>query len=187
MQSDKQTADSTEINSEEEIVLLVKQDIRNFPLLYDRYVDQIYKYFLSRVQNREIAEDLTSELFFTILKNFNKYKHKGYFRAWMYKIAQNLFYRQLQTPSQPAIEDFEYVPSTESLPEQNAIEKERISKVRQFILEDSDLSQEILRLRFVAELKFSEISILIGKSESATKKHFYRLLERIKEFVENEK
>ncbi len=88
----------------------------------------------------------------------------------MYKIAQNLFYRQLRTPSQPAIEDFEYVPSTESLPEQNAIEKERISKVRQFILEDSDLSQEILRLRFVAELKFSEISILIGKSESATKK-----------------
>ncbi len=63
MQSDKQTADSTEINSEEEIVLLVKQDIRNFPLLYDKYVDQAYKYFLSRVQNREIAEDLTSELF----------------------------------------------------------------------------------------------------------------------------
>ncbi len=45
MQSDKQTADSTEINSEEEIVLLVKQDIRNFPLLYDKYVDQAYKYF----------------------------------------------------------------------------------------------------------------------------------------------
>lgn len=186
MRSKKQK-ELTQNNSEEEIVLLVKQDIRNFPLLYDKYIDQVYKYFLSRVQNREIAEDLCSELFFAVLKNFSKYKHKGYFRAWMYKIARNLFYKQSRTPSQPAIDDYDYLPSTISLPEQDAIEKENIYKVRQFILGESDLNQEILRLRFVAELKFSEISMLIGKSEQATKKQFYRLLERIKEFVESEK
>lgn len=44
--------------------------------------------------------------------------------------------------------------------------------------------QELLRLRFVAQMRFREIASLIGKNESAVKKSIYRLLARLQSQLE---
>lgn len=187
MGSVNQVESSLVIDNEERIILLVKNDKNKFPLIYDKYVDCVYKYFLSRVQNQEIAEDLTSDLFIAVLNNLDRYKHSGHFRAWVFTIARNMFYKHLRVPCPSNIEDFDNLPSHMPLPEQEATDKQMLQKVRNFIRIQPDLDQEILRLRFVSGLKFSEISMVIGKSETATKKYFYRLLEKISSFVECEK
>jgi RNA polymerase sigma-70 factor (ECF subfamily) len=48
----------------------------------------------------------------------------------------------------------------------------------------SDEKQEIVKLRFWGELKFSEIAERMNKNESAVKKMFYRTLNEIKEKLE---
>lgn len=45
----------------------------------------------------------------------------------------------------------------------------------------SDEKQEIVKLRFWGELKFSEIAEIMNKNEAAVKKMFYRTLNEIKE------
>ncbi len=184
MELTKPSESSATNDNEEELIILVKQDKSNFPLLYDRFVDSVYKYFLSRVQNQEVAEDLTSSLFFAVLENIDRYKHSGRFRAWMFTIARNLFYKYLRTPSPVSIEDYEDLPSQMPLPEQVVSNKELVQLVRSFIRVQSDLDQEILRLRFISELRFSEIGLVIGKSETATKKQYYRLIDKIYRFME---
>jgi RNA polymerase sigma-70 factor (ECF subfamily) len=44
--------------------------------------------------------------------------------------------------------------------------------------------QELLRLRYVADLSFAEMAELLLKSESAVKKSFYRLLARLQSQLE---
>jgi RNA polymerase sigma factor (sigma-70 family) len=47
-----------------------------------------------------------------------------------------------------------------------------------------DDEQELIRLRYLAELKFSEIAVLLGKKEDAVKKALYRLLARLENQME---
>lgn len=171
-------------DNDDELILLVIQDKSNFPLLYDRFVDSVYMYFLSKVQNQEVAEDLTSSLFLAVFANINRYKHVGRFRAWMFTIARNLFYKHLRNPYPESIEDYDDLPSQLPIPEQVVSNKELVRLVRRFIKDQSDIDQEILRLRFISELKFSEIGLVIGKSDTATKKQYYRLIDKINRFME---
>lgn len=175
------------VDDDTRLIQDVKHDTNKFSLLYDKYVDIIYKYFLSRVQNQTIAEDLTSDLFFNVLKNIDKYKHRGQFKAWIFTIARNMFYKHLRKPSPSNFEELDNMPSPLPMPEQEVTEKQTLLRIRGAINTQPELDQELFRLRFVSGLKFSEIGIVIGKSETATKKHFYRLLEKISSVVECEK
>jgi RNA polymerase sigma factor (sigma-70 family) len=44
--------------------------------------------------------------------------------------------------------------------------------------------QDIIKMRFWEELKFSEIAEKLGKSEDAIKKMFYRTIEEIKKLLD---
>jgi RNA polymerase sigma factor (sigma-70 family) len=45
--------------------------------------------------------------------------------------------------------------------------------------------QELIRLRYVADLSFSEIAALLGKREDAIKKSLYRLIARVRNELED--
>ncbi|HNO95607.1 MAG TPA: sigma factor-like helix-turn-helix DNA-binding protein, partial [Anaerolineales bacterium] len=57
---------------------------------------------------------------------------------------------------------------------------EELSQVRFLIKKLNPEEQDLLRLRYVAELSFGEMAELLGKREDAVKKSVYRLLERLK-------
>jgi RNA polymerase sigma-70 factor (ECF subfamily) len=66
-------------------------DTAAFAQLYDRYVDQIYRYLLFRVGTRELAEDLTSETFLRALRGITSVSYQGRdVGAWFVTIARNL-------------------------------------------------------------------------------------------------
>ena len=44
--------------------------------------------------------------------------------------------------------------------------------------------QELIRLRFVAQLNFAEIALILGCKEEAAKKRLYRLLARLEKEME---
>ena len=70
------------------LVEQAKHDIRAFDRLYDKYVQSIYRYLFSRVGNQAVAEDLTSITFLAAIEQFPKYRHRGYFGAWLFAIAR---------------------------------------------------------------------------------------------------
>ncbi len=49
--------------SDEALVALARHDRQAFGVLYDRYIDLVYRYCLSRLRDREDAEDVTSLIF----------------------------------------------------------------------------------------------------------------------------
>jgi RNA polymerase sigma factor (sigma-70 family) len=55
-----------------------------------------------------------------------------------------------------------------------------VRHLRSLIRELTDGEQDLIRLRFVADLSFAEMADLLGKREDAVKKSVYRLLARLK-------
>jgi RNA polymerase sigma-70 factor, ECF subfamily len=77
-------------DSEIEIIERAKCDPTAFGVLYDRYVERIYRFVYSRVHERCLAEDITEEVFLNALKSMANYRETGAsFSACLYTIACN--------------------------------------------------------------------------------------------------
>ena len=59
--------------------------------LYDRHRESIFRYLWIRLDDRQLAEDLTGDVFMRMLDALPRYRLQGLpFRAWLYRIAHNL-------------------------------------------------------------------------------------------------
>ena len=66
-------------------------DAEGFGLLYDRYVDVVFRYLHHRVGDRATAEDFTSETFVRALRRIDSLSFQGRdVGAWLVTIARNI-------------------------------------------------------------------------------------------------
>src|SRR5262249_58120274 len=66
-------------------------DTEAFGLIYDRYVDTVFRFIYFRVGSRPLAEDLTSDTFLRALKRISSFAWQGRdLGAWLVTIARNL-------------------------------------------------------------------------------------------------
>jgi RNA polymerase sigma-70 factor, ECF subfamily len=62
-----------------------------FGLLYDRYFDTVFRFVYFRVGNRQLAEDLSADVFVRALKGIGGFTWQGRdLGAWLVTIARNL-------------------------------------------------------------------------------------------------
>ena len=81
------------------------------------------------------------------------------------------------------MENAEKVPSETDLLQQ-VIQTEQIAALTKLINVLPEEEHELIRLRYIAELSFSEIGRLLNRSEDAVKKSLYRLLARLQSQLE---
>jgi RNA polymerase sigma-70 factor (ECF subfamily) len=166
------------------LVTAARNDPVAFGRLYDRYVQSIYRYIFSRVGSAHEAEDITSQTFMSAYEALGKYRERGQFSAWLFRIARSKmndhFRRSRREVGLEAIgEILEREDALGTL-----IRAEELSRIRSIINHLDEDEQELIRLRYVADLSFVEIADLLGKREDAVKKSVYRLLARLKSELE---
>ena len=62
----------------------------SFESIYNRLYIPVYKYFAKRLSDKAFCEDLTSEVFYSCYKNFDRYNPaKATIETWIYSIAAN--------------------------------------------------------------------------------------------------
>src|SRR5262245_7849123 len=72
------------------LVEAAQADPAKFDALYERHFERIYFFVVSRVHDRAVAEDLTSEVFHKALANLASFEWRGApYSAWLYRIASN--------------------------------------------------------------------------------------------------
>ncbi|MEK7214883.1 MAG: sigma-70 family RNA polymerase sigma factor, partial [Chloroflexota bacterium] len=164
-------------SGEAALVEQAKTDPKAFGVLYDRYVDRIYRFGFRRLGSHVEAQDLTSQSFQRALEALPRYRSTGApFGAWLYRIAVNLANdrwneRRWSTPLEP---DKPEDPAGDPLDEFLA-EEERSELWRE--VDRLPLHQRrVLALRFGQGLSNQEVSRIINRSETATKQLVYRSL-----------
>lgn len=146
------------------------------------YIRQIsFSYFQSKLRlgkiiNNEDAEDLANNVYLSFAE---QYKNVENIEFWLRRVLYLTFinfYKKSRANKSFELDEAFYLEDTKYNPG-DVIDAQTILKVINTL---SDDKQSILKMRFWEDLKFSEISERIAKSEDAVKKMFYRTIEEIK-------
>ena len=148
------------------------RDAEAFSRLYEAYFEKIYRYVVIKIGNRTEAEDVTQQVFMNALESIGSYKVREVpFSAWLYRIAHNQIVDTLRKRSRrPTMELDETMPlpSGEDLVADVELKldtKELMAATRKL----TKLQQEVIALRFGADMPIAEVAKVMGKNEGAIK------------------
>lgn len=168
-----------------ELIEAARKDILEFGGLYKRYVTPVFRYLYSRTGNVHVAEDITAQTFLIALETFDRFRGDGHFSSWLFGIARNKAIDYFRQQKSAAMAEDAADETETNDPLIAAIRSEEASIVARAIRSLTEEEQELLRLRFLAEMSFRDIAHLLHRSEDAVKKTTYRLLARLKSQLED--
>ncbi|MCA9932480.1 MAG: sigma-70 family RNA polymerase sigma factor [Anaerolineales bacterium] len=139
--------------------------------IHERYYVPIYRYIAYRVNEPQVVEDLTSEVFLRLLSALrDSHAPQNTLRGWLYGVASNIvkeYYRQKKRAKLTLLD--ESMPSNgRSLTQQidHKLMGEKLLALMKDLTEDQ---QQVLALRFGFEMSIKEVAELMGKSEGSVK------------------
>jgi len=157
-------------------------DADAFGLLYDRYVDMVFRYVLFRVNDRCVAEDLTSETFLRALRRIASITYQGKdVGAWFVTIARNIVLDHVKSSrhrlefSTAEILDSDSAEDPEGDVVAASVSAELIDCVRRL----GDDQRECIALRFLQGLSVAETATIMGRNEGAVKALQHRAVRRL--------
>lgn len=158
--------------------------------LYDAHHQSIFRYVWSRVGDKQLAEDLTGEIFTRMVTGLPAYRTSHVpFHAWLYRIARNLivdYHRSQNGRVVAPLDAVESPSSDDELPGQ-IVEKQLVQERLRLALAWIDpAQQEVVVLRFIAGLSLAETAQTLDKSVPAVKSLQYRGLTALRAFLEKE-
>ena len=155
--------------------------------IYKDYYEIVYKYLLCLTHDKDIAEELSQETFYKMIKNIDKFEGKSKLSSWLFEIAKNLWYDEVRKKKRNIFVSNEEcdIESNENI-EEKYIEKEESKKVLDRIESLDKLTQRVIYLRLNFDLSFKEIGTILGKSEVWARVTFYRGKQKVKEEMDNE-
>jgi RNA polymerase sigma-70 factor (ECF subfamily) len=163
---------------ERDLVQAAQKDPSRFADLYEDNFERVYAFVARRVSNREIAEDLTSEVFHQALANLKRFEWRGVpFAAWLCRIASNAIADRWRheareqgsvTQEEPASNE----DSAEDLEYQAAL----FRMVRRLPAEQ----RRVIEMRFAEEKSIREIAEALRLTEGAVKQLQFRGLKKLR-------
>jgi RNA polymerase sigma-70 factor (ECF subfamily) len=159
-----------------------------FAEIYARYASQVLRYLYARLREPEAAQDLTQEVFVRVLKGIGGFEYRGEksFLGWLYTIAGNVLIGQVRrrTPvSTPLDEGMDIVDPRG----QDVVHAlfDRMA-LQQAIEQLTDDQQQVLTLKFFADMSNTDIARLIGRTEGAVKALQHRALQALQQILDQE-
>ena len=170
------------------LIRAAQADPAAFALLYERYVDAIYRYCVARVGSPVDAEDAASQTFARAFGALSRFRPRPELvgdgvRSWLFTIAHNVVvsgYRD-HRPTSPLI-DAEGLVDPDPPPEEQAIAAEHRAALRASIARLPDDQRRVVELR-LAGLSGPEIATVLGRSHGAIKMLQFRAIDRLRELL----
>ena len=157
-------------DSQRRLVRLAKDgDADAFGLLYDGYIERIYRYIYFRVTDEVTAEDLTSQVFSKAWENLDRYKPSGApFIAWLYTIARNAVIDHFRTRKETVgLDEIASLSSNGPSPDEVVELHFETEALRDALQSLTDEQQQVVVLKFIAGMTTDEIAQQLGKRPSA--------------------
>ena len=152
--------------------------------IYKLYSRKVFLFLLSKTNNEQLAEELTQETFFQAIQCIDRFEGSSSVLTWLCGIAKNVWLKYLRKHQELSIiEDAIIEIEDKKLIEVQWEQKE----ILQLIHSMNEPMREVMYLRLISNLSFSEIGEIIGKSENWTRVTFFRGKQKIvKEILNDE-
>ncbi len=156
---------------------------------YDQHRSTVFRYVRFRVATREVAEDVTSEVFMKALRSFDRYDSgRASPRTWLLRIARNAVTDHLRALRRRgslhvSLDRVPDLVSDTPSQEERVLRQERIQRLLNANQTLRPADQEILSLRYGGGLTNGEIATSLGISHNAVAVRLHRALKRLKSAV----
>jgi RNA polymerase sigma-70 factor, ECF subfamily len=158
------------------LIEAAQRDPKRFAELYESHFERVYAFIVRRVSDRDVAQDLTADVFHQALANLSRFEWRGVpFAAWLFRIAANAIVdrgqrvaREQHLPAQDPPEE----PSPEDIEH-----RARLFRLVEGLPADQ---RRVIVMRFAEQKSIREIATALERTEGAIKQLQFRGLDNLR-------
>ncbi|MBK7669617.1 MAG: sigma-70 family RNA polymerase sigma factor [Sphingobacteriaceae bacterium] len=180
---------TSQLQDEQLIIEAAKLNPEHFGPIYDKYYKQIFGYVYQRMDCKDTAFDVTSQVFLKALTNLNRYEFKGVpFASWLFRIAHSEVMQLFRDQKNKRAINAD-VGDLKNIYEevQEPFFEEYLPALQHMIKELPEDDLHMIEMRFFEQRPFKEIAEILNITENNAKVRMYRILERLKKTITNYK
>ncbi|MGP4069931.1 RNA polymerase sigma factor [Halobacillus sp. B29] len=156
-------------------------------VLTRKYYKMIYAFVYRKMQNKDLAYDLTQDIFIKMMNSLHTYSSKGNFKSWLFTIAVNRcrdywkssYHRYMRTHSE--------LPQSLTDQQQNVSyifdKKETREEIKKAVEMLPDYQKEALLLKYFHDMKIKEIGEVTSVKEATVKSRLKQGLKKLKSIL----
>ncbi len=182
---------ATKQRAQEEQQIAISADevvapVTEFSELYHQFFPKVFAYVYGRVQDREVSLDIVSDVFEKAYMKMKSLRSPESFGSWLFTIARNevsSHWRKekpaVRAAQEAAIE--REIHGQPKSPEESLLHKERLASLSALVRGLPRREQEIIALKFDAELTNREIASILSTSEVNVRVTIFRALRKLRD------
>jgi RNA polymerase sigma-70 factor (ECF subfamily) len=156
-----------------------------FQLIVKKYQERIYWQIRRLTKNHQDAEDVMQNVFIKAWKGLENFREEANLYTWLYRIAFNETHTFLTKNNKRSTVDidppaFENKISTEGREVSGEEIEDALNKALDTLPEKQ---RQVFELKYFQELKFQEISDMLGTSVGGLKASYHLAAKKIEEFI----
>lgn len=155
---------------------------------YQQFFSRVFAYVYGRVHNVHEAEDLVSEVFERAFLKMGSLRNDEAFATWLFTIARNIVTSRARKRGRESAVDPDILRSivaTNVSVENEVLMREEVSAVVNCLRTFPQREQDIISLKFDAELSNRQIAKIMGLSEANVRVILFRTLRRLREMMKS--
>ena len=158
----------------------------SFNLLLNKYQQKIYWHIRRLVIDHDDADDLVQETFVKVWKNLANFRNDSQLYTWIYRIATNesiTFLNRKKLKNNVSLDDVSGE-LAEQLVESAYFDGDKIQrKLQEAILTLPEKQRIIFNMKYFDDMKYDEISAILGTSVGALKASFHIAVKKIESIL----
>ena len=152
---------------------------RELEELFQRYAPGLGSYFLARLRDPDLAEELTARVFVMAVQKFDQCR--GNRAGWLWAIAQSVLSRYVRdrnrVPPPP-------LNMPEPDPGEAAEQRELQARLPEILSELNEQQHEVVYLKYFQDLSNTEIAEATGMTPANVAVVLHRTLKRLRELID---
>lgn len=159
-----------------------------FSLLLKKYQQKIYWHVRRLVINHDDADDLVQDVFIKVWKNLENFREDAQLYTWLYRIATNeciTFLNKKKQRQNISLDDESTAYLADSLTDTTYFNGNQAQmKLQQALLTLPEKQRMVFNMKYFDDLKYEEISAIVGTSVGALKASYHLAVKKIAHFFE---
>ncbi len=179
--------------AEDDLIILKKFAVEStkheaFSLLVNKYQQKVYWHIRRMVLNHDDADDLVQDVFIKVWKNLDQFRQDAQLYTWLYRIATNECITFLNKKRAKNNVSFDEVSNelAENLNDDVYFSGDTIQKkLQKALLTLPDKQKLVFNMKYYDDLKFQQISDILGTSVGALKASYHLAVKKIEIYLLN--
>jgi RNA polymerase sigma factor (sigma-70 family) len=159
-------------------------ELQQATLLFERYHKRIFNFLARMTMDRDLAEDLTQNVFLRMIKYRTSYRDGNRFQSWIYQVARNVFSDHYQATKNKFSDfvDVDKISDRMADHDEGEEQDEKEKLLHRSMAKLTEEQRELLVLTRFQQLKYEEVAAIMDTTVANIKVKVHRAIIKLREY-----